>query len=134
MTPLEEFQRAYGAEWAEIVRSRAFGAALSLASTEKLKEVAGLSDTQIANQGAVLLADLRGFLQYENGLLGLHEKKPLVFSPIGPPTYPDPITEALQEAQDEGKDDDDEVTPAPVVVAPVVRRPRKKSPKGKKSP
>lgn len=143
MSALKDFQNQHGREWAEIVSLPAFGAALALAQSEKLREVIGLTDEQIALHGANLIADLRGFLQYESGLLGLHQKKDLVFSdPDTEPQYPSPEAEALAQHLEEeqiasGAKEDDELTlkqrellgPTQKVVSPKPKKYKRRKPK-----
>lgn len=133
MTPLKEFQEAFGREWAEITASPAFAAGLACAQAEKIRGITILTDEEIRSNGKAILADLRGFLQYESGLLGLHEKKEFVFqSELGDPTYPDPIVEAneLQSVQPPEPDESGLTPAAPPKRFPSHRKPRKKS-KGK---
>lgn len=97
MSALGDFQTNHGREWAELIGRPALAAALSLASQEKLEKIRILTDDQIATYGKVILADLRGHLLYENGLLTFHEKKEFVFQDLGPEQYPDPAAEAREE-------------------------------------
>lgn len=98
---LKEFQQSYGPEWAQVISSPAFAAALSLCRDEELQKVHILTDAEIESHGKVALAHLRGFLKYEFGLLGLHEKKELVFQQLDHEEYPDPISEAAEQAEQE---------------------------------
>jgi hypothetical protein len=98
LTALEEFQNRYGRDWGELIGSPAFAAGLAVAREEKLKTITDFTDSEIVSKGQIVLADLRGFLQYESGLLGLHEKKELVFQQLGPEEYPSPVDEARDEA------------------------------------
>lgn len=99
MTSLERFQNEHGQSWSELIGTPAFASALSLANSEKIQKIIALTDDEIATNGHVILADLRGHLTYEAGLLALHEKKKLVFQDLGPEEYVDPIEEALREAE-----------------------------------
>lgn len=94
---LKEFQQSFGSEWSQLISSPAFSAALSLCRDEEIQKVHLLTDAEIESHGKIALAHLRGFLKYEFGLLGLHEKKDLVFQSGITEEYPDPIQEALEE-------------------------------------
>lgn len=111
MSPLKEFQARFGSEYNGIITSECFARALSIANAEKIQAIAALSDEDIQSKGAILLADLRGHLQYEAALLGLHERKEFVFSQLPAEEYPDQIQEAYDESQTAGArdtEDDDE--------------------------
>jgi hypothetical protein len=97
MSPLETFQNQFGRDWAELVGTPAFSAALALAHSERIQKITILTDDEIAMRGQIILADLRGHLLYESALLGLHEKKEFVFQSLGEEEYPDPIKEAREE-------------------------------------
>jgi len=94
LSSFKEFQNRFGRDWAELVGTPAFAAALALAHSERLSKITVLTDEEIAAHGQIILSDLRGHLQYENVLLGLHEKKEFVFQSLGPEEYPDPVKEA----------------------------------------
>lgn len=125
MTSLEVFQKRYGIAWAELTGTPAFAAALALANSEKLQRIRILTDEDIALKAPVILGDLRGFLQYESGLLDLHEKKQYVFQDIGPETYPSPIDEAREELEAAGRPAEPD-SDVPVFQPPVPPRPKKK--------
>ncbi len=93
MNDLERFQAEHGAAWAATTQSPSFLAAFSIANIEKLQSIAALSDDEIATRGQVILADLRGHLNYETALISLHQPKKFVFQDLGPPTYPNPAEE-----------------------------------------
>lgn len=101
MSSLKDFQAAHGAAWSHLLGDPAFGAALALANQEKIQTILILSDDEIATRATVILADLRGHLRYEAGLLSLHEKKELVFQQLDHEEYPDPILEAAEQAEQE---------------------------------
>lgn len=71
----DEFKKAYGLDWINIVRHPAFLAAMQLLSAKKLNSVALLSDEYIATYGKEVLSDLRGHMRHENDLLTLHEQE-----------------------------------------------------------
>lgn len=106
MSALKDFQNQHGSEWGGIVGTPAFAGALALAHRERLDKITALSDEEIANHGKIILSDLRGHLQYESVLLGLHEKKEFVFQQLPPEEYPDPAAEAREEAKRSGHDDE----------------------------
>lgn len=101
MSDLEQFQKNYGQAWAGITQSPAFIAAFTLANVEKLQAIALLTDEEINANGKIILADLRGHLKYENGLLALHQRKEFVFQDLPRETYPSPEEEALEEEKAE---------------------------------
>lgn len=122
MTPLKEFQARFGSEYNGIVTSECFAQALSISNAEKIQAIAALTDEEIDSKGKIILADLRGHLQYEAALLGLHERKEFVFGQLPPEEYPDPEKEAHEEMMSGSAtiDDDEEAaaiedmsTPAP---------------------
>lgn len=132
MTDLEEFQSQHGREWADIVRSTAFPAALSIATAEKIQSFVNLTDEKIATQAHIILADLRGHLRYEQALLGLHEQKKSVFDDGPTEDYTtNPEEEAHREAIIQGRlkqpdESSDVVLPTPEAAKPT-RKPRKKN-------
>ncbi len=69
---LEEFQSQYGGDWLNITRHPAFIAGTQLLNIRKLKFITGLSDDQIKENGAQILAGLRDHLQLEENLFTLH--------------------------------------------------------------
>src|SRR3954469_21160811 len=75
----EEFQRAYGDEWIRTIKSPAFRAAFQLLNVRKLDAITALSNEQIEKNGREILSDLRGHLQLENDIFGLHEAKDFKF-------------------------------------------------------
>lgn len=139
MSDLKQFQVVHGRAWSELVQSNAFGAALSLATSEKLKAITSLTDEEIRDKGIVILSDLRGHLCYESGLLGLHEKKEFVFQDVGEEQYPSPIEEALEESAGGVQPVEETATrPAPDNVSQSLfqqkKLPKKRGrPKGKKA-
>lgn len=98
---LENFQAAHGGEWAGLVSSPAFSAAFVLLNGEKIQSIAALTDDEIAIHAQIILSDLRGHLQHEFALLGLHEQKSLVFQQLDHEEYPDPIDEAREQSEQE---------------------------------
>lgn len=124
MSRLKEFQSRYGAQWASIVGSESFGAGLALASQEKIERILILDDDEIAARSAIILADLRGHLRYEAALLGLHERKELVFGELPEPEYPDPSSEKEEEFSD--LDIDTSPGPPTSSIQPVARKPKPK--------
>lgn len=107
MSALKDFQNQHGSEWGGIVGTPAFAGALALAHRERLDKITALSDEEIANHGKIILSDLRGHLQYESVLLGLHEKKEFVFEQLPAEEYPDPAAEAREEADATGQPGDE---------------------------
>lgn len=87
-----EFQTVHGAEWASITDNPAFFAALQLISASKLERIAALSDDEIKEHGATILADYRGHLGVENALIDLAvaAREPDFDAPLE--TYEDPGT------------------------------------------
>lgn len=132
MTDLEVFQASHGRDWAEIVRTQAFPAALSIATSEKIQTILLLSDEEIATKAHIFLADLRGHLRYEAALLGLHEKKETVFSDGPMEDYStDPEREANEMAQDREEPEDDQMplVPSKIEVSVRKRKPKKRAKK-----
>lgn len=134
MSSLKQFQQIHGGAWEKTVLSECFAAAVSLATAEKIEKITALSDDEIAMRGPIILADLRGHLLYETALLGLHDRKELVFSQLGPEEYPDPIEEALEEERFSGEppDDSDAFQPQPEIPSPR-KSPQKKKKRPKKA-
>jgi hypothetical protein len=104
LSALEDFQAQHGRDWAQLIGTPAFASALALSNSEKIQEIVVLTDDEIATKGQIILADLRGHLKYESGLLGLHEKKEFVFQQLGAEEYPDPAREARDEALAEAQE------------------------------
>lgn len=144
MSDLERFQKQFGPDWAAIVASSPFAAAMTLLNVEKIRKIAELTDDEIATRGQIILADLRGHLKHENALLGLHEVKKFVFQNLAEEEYPNPEEEARHEAEREAEGiraDGDEhggpqipfppppkATPGPVIKKkklPAKKKPRK---------
>ena len=73
-TDLQDFQKAYGAQWLIIVQSTPFREAMYLLNKTKLASVTNLSDDHIERNGREILADLRGHLKHEDDLLTLHSR------------------------------------------------------------
>lgn len=92
MSDLTKFQSDHGEEWNAITSTPAFSAAMSLLNLQKISGIANLTDDQIATNGSLILADLRGHLQHENELFTIGTKPSLEFNPM-PETYPDPLSE-----------------------------------------
>lgn len=135
MTPLQQFQRTHGNDWARIVTSDCFAAAVALATAEKIQKISELGDEEILLRGKIILADLRGHIAYESALLGLHERKELVFGQLGPEEYPDPVEEAIDEERLGSQDQEDDMsdtgksllpTPAPKKPVSPTKKKRKK--------
>lgn len=97
MSPSEHFQTTHGPEWAGIVGSAAFTAALLLVNAETVQSVAKLTDDQIQAQGQIILADLRGRLAHENALIDLSVIHPDLTNDLPASTYPNPEDEAAEE-------------------------------------
>lgn len=74
LTSLEEFQKAYGAQWLQIVQSTPFREAMYLLNKVKHDQITNLSDDDIEKNGREILADLRGHLKHEDNLLTLHSR------------------------------------------------------------
>ncbi len=97
MSALTDFQEQYGEEWGRITSAPAFGAAMLLLNMEKINAIAALSPEEIEAKGKLVLADLVGHLNHENGLASLHARKEFVFTEVRE-TYPEPVAEHAQEA------------------------------------
>lgn len=98
MTPVELFQREHGAEWASLVRSPAFNAALLLVNAETVQAITTLSNEEIEERGKIILADLRGRLAHEAHLISLSVVQTGPLNDLPEATYPDPEDEAEEAA------------------------------------
>lgn len=133
MSALEDFQARYGTDWASIVTSEPFAAALSIATAEKVQALASLTDEEIGTKGHIILAEMRGHLKYESALLGLHEKKETVFQTGPAEDYTtDPIREAHEESLRQFSQDPEALRPSPSGLS--VRPPKEKTSPPKKKP
>lgn len=66
---------------------------MSLVSIEKLEAIKNLTPEQIRDNGAVLLADLSGWLKHEQALLDIPLRTDKSPTDLGEPTYPNPEEE-----------------------------------------
>lgn len=128
MTALEQFLAQHGTEWTQIVNGRAWPAAMTLASVEKLERIAQLSDEDIRINGQIILADFRGHLQHENALSDLPTRKEFKFGGMPAETYPDPETEAYEETKAELHEPHTEtfVFQPPISISPTKEKPKKR--------
>lgn len=71
MTKQEEFQQQHGAEFAQILQSNAFNAAMINLSISFMEVVRLMSDEDISKNAVVVLSDLRGKMRYQTDLISL---------------------------------------------------------------
>lgn len=119
--------------------SACFAQALSITSAEKIQRIAALTDEEIKESGLIILSDLRGHLQHEAALLGLHERKEFVFSQLPPEEYGDPVQEAFDLSQkppvseeDEDQDAIEALSTPPPIVKPLRKKPKTSKKKKKR--
>lgn len=67
----EEFLKAHGQEWGEVVQGAPFMQALSIMALSNLEYIRTLSDEQVKNDAVMILSALRATLKFEKGLYAL---------------------------------------------------------------
>lgn len=72
---LSEFQKAYGKEWVEILKSGAFQAATAFVTERKIENLSVLTDSDIDSHSKQILGDLRGHFALLSELESLHTKE-----------------------------------------------------------
>lgn len=103
VTDLEIFQAQHGRSWTQLVNSPEYIAAMIYVHNQALDELLQITDEEKNTLGGVRLARFQGFLQHENALTGLPLMKEFKFGDLGPEEYPDPISEAREEAASESQ-------------------------------
>lgn len=68
---LEEFQKKHGRAWAKIIELPSFNAGMVHLSIQAMETIKRLSDQEIKDNSAIILADLRGRLRHETELFSL---------------------------------------------------------------
>jgi hypothetical protein len=71
-TDLQDFQKAYGAQWLQIIQSTPFREAMYLLNKRKTSGLTNLTPEQIEKNGREVLANFVGHLQHEDDLMTLH--------------------------------------------------------------
>ena len=97
LTDLAAFQKQWGAQWSTAIRSPMFQTAIVLLNLRKLKGITNLSDDEIAKNGNLLLADLRGHLKHEEDLMTLHSQAEEFGEGSGDFVYVSPEEQAKRE-------------------------------------
>lgn len=91
MSELTKFQNEHGEQWNAITKAPAFSAAMTSLNLAKMQEIMALSNEDIKDNAAIILAGLRDHLRHENDLFTIGVKPSLEFGGIGPETYPNPM-------------------------------------------
>ena len=94
---LKQLQAKYASTLKQIVESPAYQAAVQFLRNRKTDSIAMLSPDQIEKSSKEILGDLRGYLQHENELSGLHEMTEFTIPFEEPDQYISPEQEAEQD-------------------------------------
>lgn len=84
---VKDFQREHGPEFAKIIGSPAFMAAMELLDHEKADDITNLPNEDVEKYARIILADLRGHMKHEENLMTLHERKTFVIGDLPAETY-----------------------------------------------
>ena len=87
MSPAVAFQKEYGAEWKEIIRSQPFLAAMQILNIEAVDMVIALTPEQIAEHSREILGGLQAHFKHENDLVTLLDRKETDLTELPPETY-----------------------------------------------